>query len=196
VIEELVSRWGYLAIILGTFLEGEAALVIGAAMAHRGLLSFPLVCLSALGGSFASDQLWFALGKHAGAPFLEKRPALARHVAVVERWIKRWGTLYVLSFRFLYGLRTVSPVVLGVTRYPAGRYVALNFVGGAVWALAFGAGGYGLGAVIAKLVGHVSRLQEAIAGALGLAVALWLIARRRERKTADKIAAARLESAP
>lgn len=179
VLEQLVSRWGYLAIALGTFLEGEAVLVIGAAMAHRGLLSLPLVCLSGLSGSFVSDQLWFALGRQAGGRWLAARPGLARHVVIVERWVKRWGTLYVLSFRFLYGLRTVSPVVLGMTKYPPVRYVALNLIGGALWALAFGLGGFGVGAMMTELIGRVGRFPEMAIGAVLFALLLLVLARRR-----------------
>ena len=179
-LEDLVARYGYLAIAVGTFLEGEAMLVIGAAMAHRGLLSLPWVALSALVGSVASDQMWFVIGHRAGRPFIAARPRLARHVAVVERWIARWGTLYVLSFRFLYGLRTLSPIVLGASGYPHARYVVLNVLGGIAWAAAFSAAGYGFGAALAALLGRHSRLGEAALVGLALAVLVALIRRRRE----------------
>jgi membrane protein DedA with SNARE-associated domain len=184
VLEDLVARWGYVAVALGTFLEGEAVLLVGAAMAHRGLLSLPLVALSAVIGSVASDQLWFLLGRHAGRRWIAKHPRVATQVAVIERWVRRSGTLFVLGFRFLYGLRTLSPVVLGATGYPAGRFVLLNVIGAALWATVFSLGGYGLGAGIAALIGRASRLEEAALAAVAIALVLWLVARRRERSAA------------
>ena len=41
-LEELIVRWGYLAIGFGVFLEGESVVILGGALAHRGLLSLPL----------------------------------------------------------------------------------------------------------------------------------------------------------
>jgi len=36
--EQLVSRWGYIAVALGTFVEGEGVLLSAGAVAHLGLL--------------------------------------------------------------------------------------------------------------------------------------------------------------
>jgi membrane protein DedA with SNARE-associated domain len=57
--ETIIAQYGYFAIIIGTFLEGETILVIGGFLAHIGLLSLPLVILSAFIGSFSGDQLYF-----------------------------------------------------------------------------------------------------------------------------------------
>lgn len=180
--EQLVARWGYLAIFVGTFLEGEAMLVVGAAMAHRGLLSLPWVALSAVAGSVASDQLWFVVGHRSGKRFIAARPKLARHVAVVERWMARWGTLFVLSFRFLYGLRTLSPIVLGASGYKHGRFLVLNVIGAVVWAAAFSAAGYGLGAALAAMLGRHPRVVEALGVGVVLALAVYFLRRERESK--------------
>ena len=51
--EELIQRFGYAAIIVGTFLEGETILVIGGFAAYRGYLSLPLVMVCALLGSLS-----------------------------------------------------------------------------------------------------------------------------------------------
>ena len=46
----------------------------------------------------------------------------------------RHPTLFVFAFRFLYGLRTVSPVAIGTTRLPTARFMALNGTAALVWA--------------------------------------------------------------
>lgn len=180
-LEHLLARWGYLAVFVGTALEGEAILLVGAAMAHRGLLSLPLVALSALAGSVVGDQLWFLLGRRAGSPWLERRPALQKQVAVVERWMRRWGTAFVIGFRFLYGLRTISPIVLGASGYPLTRFVPLNLLGAALWAVCFASAGYGLGAALRSLLGHATRAEEAAIAAVLVALLLLFAIRRRER---------------
>ncbi len=181
-LETFLVHWGYLAVGVGTLLEGEAVLLAAGAMAHRGLLSLPLVIAAAFVGSVLGDQAWFLVGRRFGREFLLRRPALAAHAAVVQRWVASFGTLFVLGFRFMYGLRTVTPVVLGATGYPGLRFVVLNMVSAALWAAAVGAAGFGLGAGVANLMGHATRVEEALLAAATIAALVWWIMRRRLRK--------------
>ena len=50
--EQFVATYGYAAIALGTFFEGETILVIGGFLAHRGYLGLP--------GVIAGAALWAA----------------------------------------------------------------------------------------------------------------------------------------
>jgi membrane protein DedA with SNARE-associated domain len=189
-LEHLLARWGYLAVFIGTALEGEAIVLVAAAVAHRGLLSPWLVGLSAFAGSVVSDQLWFLLGARAGQRWLARRPRLQKQVAIVEHWIRRWGTSFVIGFRFLYGLRTISPIVLGASGYSPARFVPLNLFGAALWAACFASLGYGLGATLHTLLGRATHPEEAAVIAIGVALALLIVTRRRER------AATRARSTP
>lgn len=174
-LESLIVRWGYLAIGLGTFLEGETILLAAGAMAHRGLLSLPLVMVSAFLGSLSGDQLWFYLGRRYGAPLLARHPKWSARLATAESALKRRGTWFVLGFRFVYGVRTVTPVLLGVTRYSPARFAALNAIGAAIWAVGFGAAGYVVGAAFQALAARAARLEEALVVGAAIAVAAWLV---------------------
>lgn len=123
--DPFIDRFGYLAVTLGTFFEGETVLLAGGAFAHRGLLTLPGVILAAFAGSLAGDQLWFFLGRRFGRPFVERRPRWARQMARIDGFLARFGTAFVLGFRFLYGLRSVTPLALGASGYPALRSTSL-----------------------------------------------------------------------
>ena len=82
-IEELISRWGYLGFAVGTFFEGETVLVVGGALAHKGLMSLPGVALSAFMGSLLGDQFWFLIGWRTSA---EVRTAAAPRRSVCGKW--------------------------------------------------------------------------------------------------------------
>ncbi|MET0285827.1 MAG: DedA family protein [Polyangiales bacterium] len=191
--EAFLVRWGYLALLGGTVLEGEAVLVAAGAMAHQGLLSLPWVIVAAFAGSLLGDQTWFLLGRRYGTPFLQKRPALLARAGVVQTWLDKYGTLFLMGFRFLYGLRTVTPVLLGATGFPMRRFALLNTLGAALWAIAFGAIGYGLGAGLKAVLsrhGHTHELLLIGAGAAVVAaVAVYLRVRQRERRGTDPIPA-------
>ncbi len=181
----LISRYGYLAIVVGCFLEGETILVLGGFAAHRGLLWLPGVMLSAFVGSLASDQLFFYLGRRHGAAFVARRPRLQPGVARARALVERYDTLLILSFRFLYGLRNVTPLALGMSGVSALKFTALNVVGAALWAIGVGLLGWFVGSAAKQLLGHLERYELRVAGVI-LAVGLlaWLWRRRSQRRVA------------
>lgn len=177
VIEELISRWGYFAILAGTLFEGETTLLAAGAMAHRGLLSLPLVLVVAFFGGVLGDQIWFQIGRHFGQPFIDRRPTWRKRLAFVDRLLNRYGTLFVVLFRFLPLplVRTITPVLLGSRGYPVLRFALLNVAGGALWTVLLTAAGWGLGAALSSLIGRPIRPKELLLGMLVLAVASWLL---------------------
>lgn len=173
-IESLISHYGYLAILVGTFLEGETILVLGGFAAHRGLLWLPGVMACAFVGSLASDQLFFFIGRRHGAEFLARRPRLQAGAARVRDLVERHATLLILAFRFLYGLRNVTPLVFGMSRVSALRFALLNAVGAAAWAVAVGALGWYVGSAANQLLGHLKRYELRVAAVIvAVGVALW-----------------------
>ncbi|CCG39733.1 DedA family protein [Magnetospirillum molischianum] len=171
--EELIGQWGYLAILLGTFFEGETVLVLGGFAAHQGILRLDLVMACAFAGSFCGDQLWFWIGRRFGRRWLDAHPGKAPAIERVSQRLDRWGVWFVLSFRFLYGLRSVSPFAIGLSSIPALRFAGLNLIAAAVWA-AVGAGlGYVGGNAVEAIIGRLQYWEHRILGAIAIALALY-----------------------
>lgn len=174
-LEALVGRYGYAAILIGTFLEGETILVLGGLAAHRRMLWLPGVMLCAFVGSVSSDQLFFLLGRWKGPAFLARRPRLAPRVERVRALVRRYDTWLILSFRFLYGLRNVTPLALGMSGVSAFKFAVLNALGAAVWAVAIAALGWSVGSAAKLMLGHIERYELAVAAAIiVVGVILWL----------------------
>lgn len=122
----LLQQYGYLIVLLGTFLEGETILILGGFAAHRGYLSLPWVILIAFCGSLAGDQLWFFLGRRHGKAILKRNPFWQTRVRKVTDLFRRYHTPVIVAFRFFYGLRNLTPFVLGMTSVPAVRFFCLT----------------------------------------------------------------------
>ena len=142
---DMYPHLAYLILFIGTFAEGETILILIAILAQDGTPDIRLVILSAFAGSLAGDQTWFYLGRHKGKQLLAKRPLWQHKADKVYRILERHSTWLVLGFRFLYGLRNVTPFALGMSNLKGGRFLLLNAMGAAVWAVVFGLGGYKLG---------------------------------------------------
>lgn len=185
--ESLVSNYGYWAILLGTFLEGETILIIGGFAAHQGYLQLPLVIAAALAGSLAGDQLSFFIGRLKGKAFLEKHPSLKGRADKVNRLLERYQNILALGFRFLYGLRNVTPFAIGMSRMQTLKFCALNVIGALTWAALVGTGGYLFGAALEAILGKIKHLEMGLALGMGLVGCLfWTIHFYRNRKRREK----------
>jgi membrane protein DedA with SNARE-associated domain len=184
-VEQLIATYGYLAVVVGTFFEGETVLVVAGFAAHRGYMHFRYVLLAAFLGSLAGDQLYFFLGRKHGAALLARRPRWQVHADRVHYLLERHPALFILAFRFglLYGFRTVAPFVIGMSRVPTSRFVLYNTIGAAVWALSVGALGYFFGHALELLLGDVKRYErEAFLLLVAVGAGLWLVRFLRNRR--------------
>jgi membrane protein DedA with SNARE-associated domain len=158
-LESFLHSYGILAIVLGTFFEGETILLLAGLAAHRGYLPVASVIAAGFVGSVVGDQLYFHLGRWRGAPFLAKRPAWVAQVARAQRFLERHHVAFILGFRFLYGLRTVSPFAIGMSGVPLHRFLILNGLGGLVWSVAVTLLGYSVGQGAEALLGRVKEVE-------------------------------------
>ncbi|MBX9756712.1 MAG: DedA family protein, partial [Pseudomonadaceae bacterium] len=62
-LEQFLQDFGYFALFLGTFFEGETILVLAGFLASRGYMQIEWVLVTAFFGSYAGDQLWYYLGR-------------------------------------------------------------------------------------------------------------------------------------
>lgn len=169
-LEALIARYGIAALFLGAGIEGETIVVLGGTMVHRGTIGFLPAVAAAAAGSFVADQLFFALGRrfqdHRFVRRIRERAAFQRAIRTFERR----PTLFVFAFRFLYGLRTVSPVAIGTTNLPTARFMAINAVSALVWGFTFVSAGYAFGEAIEAAFGHIRSVAHVLVPAAVVAV--------------------------
>jgi membrane protein DedA with SNARE-associated domain len=164
-LEAFFGTYGYPALLVGTFFEGETFLVLAGFAASLGYLDIPWVILVAFVGTLSGDQLFFYLGRRHSAmvqSFLDYYPAWQNRIGRVQGLIERYQTALVFVFHFLYGLRIAFLLVIGLSRIPAGKFFILNFFSALVWAIVIGMVGYLFGSALAMIVGDLKDLENYI----------------------------------
>lgn len=174
----LIHQYGYAALLLGTFLEGDTVLLLGAAAAQLGLLALPWVLAAGLAGNLLADQAWFLAGRRGGPPVLALLPRVRARTGRVLGLVERRPDLLILGYRALYGLRIATLVLLGMSRVPTGRFTVLNAVSGLLWAGVLGAAGYLAAGAAMPSLGNRGPALLAAAFALTLVVAAARLLRR------------------
>ncbi len=176
----LIHVYGYIAILIGCFFEGEAVLVLGGMAAAQGYLVLAGVMVAGFIGSVTGDQLFFHLGRRYGPEAVARKPRLHKANARLQGWIRRHETALLLGFRFLYGLRSAAPFVFGASPIGRARFTFLNAIGAAVWAVAVSYGGYVAGGAFAAILAHVAHYELLLLLVVAAAAAgLWLLTRYR-----------------
>ena len=188
-LESLIDTYGYWAVLVGTFFEGETVLLLGSFAASRGYLVLRWVIVVAFFGTLFADQLFFFLGRRYSEPILARRPSWKSRSAKAQKLLERFRTPLILAFRFMYGIRTVTPFAIGMSRVPTGEFVLLNIIGASVWAIIVGTGGYLFGNALETLLGDIEHYEFHILGGIAIAGALtwalYFLYRYRRHKTSS-----------
>lgn len=187
-IHHLVERFGLLAVFLGCMAEGESIAVLAGFFARQHLFQPWSAFAIAAAGAFVGDGLFFMLGRHFAddkrVQLLRRRPGFSHAYRMVEAH----PNLFVLGNRYVYGMRTVGGLAVGLSRIPTGRFLVLNGISSLVWAALFVSLGYvfGLGAehFFGDALKKHHRLLIGLAIALAVALVGWLIAHQVAKREA------------
>jgi membrane protein DedA with SNARE-associated domain len=174
-LEAIIQTYGYPALFVGTFLEGETILVVAGFAAYRGYLDLRWVIPVAFLGTFVSDQLFFHLGHKKGRSLIAGHPKWQWRADRVQALLDRYHLPVILGFRFVYGLRNVTPFVIGTSGFSPLRFFILNFIGAWAWALIIGGLGFVFGRAIEALLADVQRYERYVLAFLLIGgLVLWM----------------------
>ena len=186
-LEHLIQTYGVLAVGVGTFFEGETILILGGLVAQRGYVNLYWVITAAFIGTLCGDQLFFFLGRKQSQWLLSRRPSWQTRITKAQDYLDRHQIPLVIGFRFLYGLRTVTPFVIGMSRIPTGAFLLLNTIGALIWAITFGTGGYLFGHALEAAFENIKHYEaQLLAAIVAAGFIVWLVYLIRRKKQTPK----------
>lgn len=184
--ELLLQKFGYLAVFVGTFLEGEAILVMAGFFAERGHLDLFLVILVAFIGAYVGHIFWFWLGRTQGVRLLDRFPKMKKHFGKGIRMFERYGAPAIFITQWLYGLRVTCAVIIGISRISVIKFLIYEAITCMIWAIVIGGLGYYFGQAIEAVLGKVEGIEKWGLGILIVAaLAFWIYHQMKEKKEED-----------
>ena len=146
---EFIKNWGYLAVFLGSIVEGESILLTASALAAFGYLSIYKVFLVAFATTVVVDQILFWIGYKVGIDrLIKKSPKLEKARDRVFKLLNKMDIFFIFAFRFIYGIRTISPLIIGSAKINPARFMIFNFLSGLCWAFVGSFIGYSIADVV------------------------------------------------
>ncbi len=153
--EQFVTDYGIAAVLIGSGVEGETVAFLGGVLAHKGVFPYWQAAVAAAVGSLLADQILFYLGRYASGVEAVKRLTAKPTMTRVTSWLEKHPNAFIFCFRFVYGIRTISPVAIGLSSISPLRFFAINLVSATTWGTVITAVGYGLGQAVETLIGRL-----------------------------------------
>jgi membrane protein DedA with SNARE-associated domain len=179
----LIHQYGYWAVGLFCFLEGETVLVMAGFACRLGHLDLVSVIAVAAVCGWAGDQAFFWIGRVFGPQTISRWPSIGRHAARVQELIERYADWVILLVRFAYGLRIAGPVLIGTSKVGVWRFAAFNGISAVIWATVVAGAGWAFGAALGRVLGSLRDIELWIFGGLVAAgIAAWAIGNWRARR--------------
>jgi membrane protein DedA with SNARE-associated domain len=102
--------------------------------------------------------------------------------------MRRYRNGVMLGFRFVYGMRIVTPLLLGTDRtIRIRRFILLNLIGAALWSTVIATGGYFFGRVLTIFLEDIKHYELAfLLVVLLIGIAIRLLSLYREKRKAEQ----------
>ena len=157
--QELLSQWGYWLMLFGALIEGEVFLIAGGIAAHNGIFHPIGLIALAIVGSMIHDHIFFYIGRFTRFEVLlwsykKKLSSYRRFKKKINKGLglfDKYGVILVIGFRFMYGLRTIVPTIVGLSPISKIRFCFLDLIGATLWSCIFVLGGYYFGGAVTSM---------------------------------------------
>lgn len=133
--QEFIETWGYIAVFLGSLVEGESVIFVAGFLAHEGYLSLTNIIIVSFVGTLFADQVLYHIGRHYGNHLLDKFPSFRPKADRAFKLLRKYDSIYILSFRFIYGIRIISPLIIGSSGVEFKRFTILNLIAALIWSV-------------------------------------------------------------
>jgi len=143
--QQFVENYGYWAVFIWTFIEGESVFIAAAALAAAEIMQPWKVIVVAALGAFAGHMFFFALGRWKGMQVIESIPLLARHYPKANIILDKYAHWSIFIFQYPYGTRIVAAIIFGCSSIEFWRFFLLQIINCITWAFVIYAVGHALG---------------------------------------------------
>lgn len=146
--EELIKDWGYIALFAYSFGGGFIGLVVAGVLSYAGDLNIYISILVAGVSNFLGDQFLFTLARKNKMYAKDMMKKYGRKVALAHLMMRRYGSFVVFFQKYIYGIKTLIPLAMGLTKYSSKKFIFFNILATTLWAVVVGYASYTAGEYI------------------------------------------------
>ncbi|MCD6433325.1 MAG: DedA family protein [Sulfurimonas sp.] len=145
-----LATYGYIGLFLYSLGGGFVALIGAGVLSFMGKMDLTTSIAIAFLANALGDVLLFYMARYQKKMMMEGLRKHRRKLALAHVMMKKNGSWIIFMQKFIYGIKTLIPIAIGLTKYDFKKFAILNVLSAAVWALAFGFGSYYSGSALVK----------------------------------------------
>lgn len=184
--EHFIRDYGYYAVFLFACIEGEIAVLTAGFLCRQGLMSLQWVMFAAFLGTVITEQVLYFVGRIYGVRLIDRYPKLKEKSKKVIEFLRKYDSAFIFGCRFVYGIRNVSPVIIGVADISPIKYSTLNVPAACIWAVTVAGAGYVFADMLEKAKDNLEYFQYAALVFLTVTLAWFFFTKNKKRKSRKK----------
>jgi membrane protein DedA with SNARE-associated domain len=152
-----LSTYGYIALFIYSLGGGFIGLVAAGVLSYMGKMDLALSITIAFLGNAVGDVMLFWLTRYQKTMMMDSLKKHRRKLALSHILMKKHGDWVIFIQKFIYGLKTIVPIAIALTKYDFKKFVILNIFAAFIWAVVFGFASYYFGAPLKAFAIYVSQ---------------------------------------
>lgn len=145
-----LSTYGYIILFLYSIGGGMVAIIAAGVLSYIGKMDITLSIVIATLANTLGDTMLFYLSRYNKAAFMPYLRKHRRKLAYSHILMKKHGDKLIFFKKYIYGLKTLIPVAIGLTGYDFKKFTIINFIASAAWAVVLGLGSFYAGEMFVK----------------------------------------------
>ena len=150
-----LSTYGYILLFLYSIGGGFVGLMSAGVLSFMGKLDLTLSIAVAFIANFLGDMMLFYLARYHKHDVFNYLRQHRRKLALSHLLMKKYGSWVIFIQKFVYGIKTLIPIAIGLSKYNLPRFTILNLSASLIWALVVGIGSYLAGEPILQVVAFI-----------------------------------------
>ncbi len=149
--EEILNNlalYGYIILAAYSFGGGMVALAGAGILSALGKMDITTSIVVASLANFLGDTVLFWLAQTNKKEVLKYMRKHRRKIAWTNLLMRRYGWMSVFLQKYIYGVKTLVPIIMGLSRFDLKKFIVLNFFASIVWGLVVGLGSYYFSAAV------------------------------------------------
>ena len=146
-----LDSWGYLAIAFFSFGGSMSIVAAAAVFAYLGHINLTAALIVAIVFNFLGDNFLFYLGKYHRKDVAKYIKKYRRYLALTKLLAKKYGVAAIFIQKFIYGVKTLIPIVMALGKYDFKKFIFFNFFASIIFVLTIGLSAYHFSSYIIKI---------------------------------------------
>jgi len=143
-----LSLYGYIILAIYSFGGGMVALAGAGILSAMGKMDIETSIIVATISNFLGDSFLFWLSRSNKKDVMRYMKKYRRKIAWTNLLMRRYGWLTVFIQKYIYGVKTLVPIIMGLSKYDFKKFLILNLFASILWGLVVGLGSYYFSATV------------------------------------------------